>query len=107
MYASFLEEASELFGGDKILSDASKLMLEVGDEWREFALAIAKSIKSKNDIDFEAISNMLWLEIDWSMTEVTFPFAWPGLSEHSDKTTTYLKMVLDAYGGQGPDKGTK
>jgi hypothetical protein len=60
MYASFLEEASELFGGNVVLSDASKMMLEVGDEYREFALVIAKSIKSKKDIDFKKISDMLF-----------------------------------------------
>jgi hypothetical protein len=59
MYASFLQEASELFDDDKILNEASRLMLEVGDEYREFALVIAKSIKSKKDIDFKAISDML------------------------------------------------
>ncbi len=59
MYASFLQEASELFESDTVLSDASKMMLEVGDEYREFALAIAKSIKSKKDIDFKSISDML------------------------------------------------
>jgi len=61
MYASFLQEASELFDDDKILSDASKLMLEVGDEYREFALVIAKAIKSKKEIDFKKISDMLLL----------------------------------------------
>ena len=60
MYASFLEEASELFGGNAVLSDASRMMLEVGDEYREFALVIAKSIKSKKDIDFKKISDMLF-----------------------------------------------
>ena len=60
MYASFLEEASELFGGNAVLSDASTMMLEVGDEYREFALVIAKSIKSKKDIDFKKISDMLF-----------------------------------------------
>ncbi len=59
MYASFLKEASELFEDNKILKDASVLMLEVGDEWRDFALVIAKSVKSKQDIDFKAISDML------------------------------------------------
>ncbi len=60
MYASFLEESSELFDGNEVLSDASKMMLEVGDEYREFALVIAKSIKSKKEIDFEKISDMLF-----------------------------------------------
>ena len=59
MYASFLQEASELFENDPILAEASKLMLAVGDEWREFALMIAKSIKSKNPIDYRAISDKL------------------------------------------------
>jgi len=59
MYASFLQEASELFDNDPVLAEASKLMLNVGDEWREFALMIAKSIKSKNPIDYRAISEKL------------------------------------------------
>ena len=59
MYASFLQEASELFDGDVVLNEASKMMLEVGDEYREFALVIAKSIKSKKEIDLQKISDML------------------------------------------------
>jgi hypothetical protein len=59
MYASFLQEASELFDDNSTLKEASKLMLEVGDKWREFALMIAKSIKSKNKIDFKTISEKL------------------------------------------------
>ncbi|NOX14924.1 MAG: BtrH N-terminal domain-containing protein [Epsilonproteobacteria bacterium] len=59
MYAAFLQEASELFGDDKTLKDASKLMLEVGDKWRDFALVIAKAIKSKNEIEYKEISDML------------------------------------------------
>ena len=59
MYASFLEEASELFDDDQILKEASSLMLEVGDEWRDFALVIAKAIKSKQDIDYKKIAQML------------------------------------------------
>jgi len=59
MYASFLQEASELFDHDEILAEASKLMLEVGDEWRDFALMIAKSIRSKESIDYKAISDKL------------------------------------------------
>ena len=61
LYASFLQEASVLFDNNKILLDASQMMLEVGDKWREFALMIAKSIKSKNSIDFIGISDKLLL----------------------------------------------
>ena len=59
MYASFLQEASEVFGGNKILQEASDMMFEVGDKYREFALVIAKAIKSKKEIDYQMISNML------------------------------------------------
>ena len=34
------------------------MMLEVGDNWREFALIIAKAIKSKKPIDFKNISDL-------------------------------------------------
>ena len=59
MYASFLQEASELFEQDALLNEAASMMLQVGDEWREFALVIAKAIKSKQEIDFKNIANML------------------------------------------------
>ncbi|NOR57546.1 MAG: DUF4872 domain-containing protein [Sulfurimonas sp.] len=59
LYASFLQESSVIFNNDKTLIEASEMMLEVGDNWREFALMIAKSIKSKNSIDFIAISDKL------------------------------------------------
>ena len=59
IYASFLQESSLIFENADTLQEASKMMLEVGDRWREFALLIAKSIRSKNSIDFKAISDML------------------------------------------------
>ena len=58
--------------------------------------------EDKNSPEAEAIGKMLWLEIDWSSTSGTFPFAWPGLGEHADKTKDYFKMVLDAHRGQKP-----
>lgn len=59
LYASFLQEASLQFDGDKTLEEASKMFLKVGDEFREFAMMIAKSIKSKQAIDFESIAAKL------------------------------------------------
>ena len=59
MYASFLQEASEMFNNDKTLKDASELMLEVGDEYREFALMISKTIKSKKEMEFDKIADKL------------------------------------------------
>ncbi|MEA1916406.1 MAG: BtrH N-terminal domain-containing protein [Campylobacterota bacterium] len=59
IYASFLQEASELFENNETLLQSSKMMLEVGDLWREFALLVAKAIKSKNHINFNEISDKL------------------------------------------------
>ncbi len=60
IYASFLEEASEILDND-VLMEASKMMTATGDAWREFALMIAKSIRSKKSeaIDFDAIGEKL------------------------------------------------
>ena len=69
IYASFLQESSVLFGDDSVLLESSKMMLGVGDQWREFALMIAKSLKSKNGIDFKAISDKL-LEISQEEAKV-------------------------------------
>lgn len=57
IYASFLQQAGELIDNKKLL-EASEKMTETGDAWREFALLIAKSIRSKNkkSIDYNAIA---------------------------------------------------
>ncbi len=59
LYASFLHEASELFDGDKNLQEASEMLLEVGDGFRDFALMVAKAIKSKKEIEYDAIAAKL------------------------------------------------
>ncbi len=69
IYASFLQEASEIFNNDQTLQKASEMMLETGDNWRRFALLIAKSIKSKKDIDYKCISDKL-LEVAYLESKV-------------------------------------
>lgn len=59
LYASFLQEASVVFNNDKILAEASEMLLKVGDEFREFALVVAKAIKSKKEINYNEIADML------------------------------------------------
>lgn len=59
LYASFLQESSVMFDNDETLKEASDMFLEVGDKFRDFALLIAKAIKSKNDIDYKTISKKL------------------------------------------------
>ena len=60
IYASFLQEASQKINNSALL-EASQMMTETGDAWREFALLIAKSIRAKNKkpIDFDAIADKL------------------------------------------------
>jgi len=60
IYASFLQEAGTIIESDK-LKEASQIMTLVGDQWREFALMIAKAIRSKKSqkIDFIALQTKL------------------------------------------------
>jgi len=60
IYASFLQESSKILSND-VLLEASEMMTAVGDSWREFALLIAKSIRSKKSerVDFDAIAMKL------------------------------------------------
>ncbi len=46
VYASYLEEASVILK-NSALFDASRMMTETGDLWRDFALMVAKAIRSK------------------------------------------------------------
>jgi len=77
IYASFLQESSALMDGGDFLADASKQMSSVGDEYRQFALLIAKAIRSKKseNIDFDVIGDKL-LEI-------------------ADQESLVYKMILD------------
>jgi len=60
IYASFLQESAGLIANDN-LEKASTEMTQIGDEWREFALLIAKAIRPRNKqaIDFSAIASKL------------------------------------------------
>ncbi len=60
IYASFLQESAGILD-DPVLDTASRKMTDVGDEWRQFAMLIAKAIRSKRGkkIDFEQISGKL------------------------------------------------
>ena len=97
MRAALLEDAAninERFGAItadiNVLDDDEVWITLDSDLWPE----------DKNSPQVEALAKMLWLEIEWSGTMGTFPFAWPGLGEHTNSATKYFKMVLDAYGSQ-------
>ena len=60
IYASFLQEAGKLLESP-LLGETSEMMTTVGDQWREFALMLAKAIRSKKTktIDFAALQKKL------------------------------------------------
>ena len=59
MYAAFLQEAGQLLGSPQ-LEEASRMMTEAGDMWRQFALACAKACKSKTaDFDVGEIARLV------------------------------------------------
>ncbi len=60
IYASYLQESSQILNNQK-LQEASVMMTEVGDEWRNFALMCAKAIRLKKSetVDFDKISQKL------------------------------------------------
>lgn len=59
MYAAFLQEAGRVIGSDR-LEEASEMMTEAGDMWRQFALACARACKSKAaDFDVREIAQLV------------------------------------------------
>lgn len=60
IYASFLQEAGKLLD-NSLLAESSEMMTRVGDQWREFALMLAKAIRSKESqtTDFLALQTKL------------------------------------------------
>jgi Domain of unknown function (DUF4872)/Butirosin biosynthesis protein H, N-terminal len=59
MYAAFLQEAGQILKSQQ-LEEASRMMTEAGDMWRQFALACAKACKSRTaDFDVEDIARLV------------------------------------------------
>ncbi len=59
MYAAFLKEAASLHPKSYILLEASNLMTDAGDKFREFALLCAKACKNIETADLNLISQAL------------------------------------------------
>jgi len=58
MFASFLQEAADITGRSA-LAEASVLMTDAGDSWREFALGAARLYKQQDAADFPRLANLL------------------------------------------------
>jgi hypothetical protein len=58
IYASYLQEAAELLARPR-LNELSEALIEVGDEWREFALAAARMIRDREPLVPAALAGKL------------------------------------------------
>ena len=58
MYASFLQEAAERLGRPA-LAELADVLVDIGDEWREFALATARMIRARDPLDPPRLANRL------------------------------------------------
>jgi len=58
IYASFLQEAAELLA-KPALNELSDTLVDIGDEWREFALATARMIRDRDPLQPTRLSDKL------------------------------------------------
>ncbi|KAB2924066.1 MAG: DUF4872 domain-containing protein [Dechloromonas sp.] len=58
IYASFLQEAAELLGKSQ-LDELAGTLVDIGDDWREFALATARMIRDRDPLEPSALSGKL------------------------------------------------
>lgn len=62
--------------------------------------------ENKDPAQALAVAELLGIQIDVACTQLTIPFAWPGLGEGTSSTSEYTRMMLDAYAEYGglPDR---
>ncbi len=58
IYASFLQEAADLLARPR-LNELSEALVDIGDEWREFALSAARMIRDREPLATPALANKL------------------------------------------------
>ncbi len=58
IYASFLQEAATITNNN-LLTEASEMMTDVGDQWRNFALHTVKMCKNRSKFNMQELSELL------------------------------------------------
>ena len=58
IYASFLQEAAELLARPR-LNELAENLIDIGDDWREFALATARMIRDRDPLNPRALGDKL------------------------------------------------
>ncbi|MBK7415648.1 MAG: BtrH N-terminal domain-containing protein [Dechloromonas sp.] len=67
IYASFLQEAADLLARPR-LNELSEALVDIGDEWREFALSAARMIRDREPLVTPALADKLRLIADHEQT---------------------------------------
>jgi hypothetical protein len=57
--------------------------------------------ENKEPLQAMAVAKLLGIELELLVTCMTFPFHWPGLAEHTNGTSEYVRVLLDAYDSYG------
>lgn len=57
--------------------------------------------EDKDPEEAYAVAEKLGIELELSVTCMTFPFAWPGLGHVTTSTREYVQMLLDAFAEHG------
>jgi hypothetical protein len=63
IYASFLQEAADLLARPR-LNELSEALVDIGDEWREFALSAARMIRDREPLATPSLADKLRLIAD-------------------------------------------
>ena len=58
LYAAFLQQAGQLLGDERLVAHA-KTLTQIGDDWREFALAAARMNKGRMPVDLPLLQQHL------------------------------------------------
>lgn len=58
IYAAFLQEAAEL-ASNAAWAESAERLIEIGDDWRALALAIARMIRAREPMDTQRLAHML------------------------------------------------
>ena len=48
-----------------------------------------------------AVAELLGIELDQAISTGTLPFHWPDLAHHTNSTSEYVRVLLDAYDSYG------
>ena len=94
--SALLEDATNI--NERFAAISAEISLDDDEIWVTLDMDLWP--EDKEPTQAIEVAKMLWLEVEWQVVSGNFPFAWPGLGEHTNVTTEYFRMVLDAHAGR-------